>query len=196
MKQPLAERMKHHAAFGVTLTIPDPFLAELFASQPLDYLMVDTEHSAISIESLQAYLIGLRTSEATILVRVPHNDATTIGQALDLGADGVVVPHIDTADDCRAAVAAAYYPPLGHRGYGPRRAARLASAAAPYLASANSNVCLIVMLETVVAVENLTEILAVPGLGGVIVGAGDLAASLGLLGDQQHADVIAAIDRI
>jgi 2-keto-3-deoxy-L-rhamnonate aldolase RhmA len=183
------------AAFGVTLTIPDPFVAEVFAAQSFDFLLVDTEHSAIAAGQLQNQLIGLRCASGAALVRVGHNAPSAIMQALDLGAEGVVVPHVETAAEGAVAVGSAYYPPLGTRGVGPRRAGRLLPPGS-YLATANERTMLIAMLETERGVANAAEIVRVDGLGGVIVGAADLAASLGHLGDPGHRDVVAAIDEI
>jgi 4-hydroxy-2-oxoheptanedioate aldolase len=126
VKTSLAERFRTgSAAFGVSLTVPDPFLAEVCAAQPLDFFMLDTEHSPISMFQLQNQLIALRTATANLLVRIPENNPTKIMQVLDMGADGVVVPHVENADECAAAVGAALYPPHGSRGIGPRRAGRL-----------------------------------------------------------------------
>jgi 2-keto-3-deoxy-L-rhamnonate aldolase RhmA len=196
VKKALAERLRDGSAtFGVSLTIPDPFVAEMYAAQPLDFLMIDTEHSPISLFQLQTQLIALRTATATLLVRIPKNDPTTIMQVLDLGADGVVVPHIETEDECALAVDAALYPPTGSRGVGPRRAARLQDRAT-YFRRANARTAILIMIESRLGIENLDAILAVDALTGVVIGEADLAASLGRLGDAEHPDVVAAIDTI
>ena len=116
-------------------------------------------------------------------------------QALDLGAQGVVVPHVETGGECAAAVSAAMYPPRGTRGVGPRRAARLGGRET-YFRRANADTFVGVMIESGPAVENIDEILAIQGLGGVLIGAADLAASLGHLNQPQHDDVVKAIDHI
>lgn len=196
MGNQLATRLRAgRPSFGVSLTIPDPFVAEVLAFAPLDFLMLDSEHSPMSLYQLQTQLIALRTSAASLLVRIPHAEPSVIMQMLDLGADGVVVPHLETAAECAVAVDAAYYPPRGSRGVGPRRAARLAGGQSAYFDQA-SDVLLIGMLETARGVENLDEILAVPGLGGLTIGQADLSASLGHLGEPDHPDVTAALDRI
>jgi 2-keto-3-deoxy-L-rhamnonate aldolase RhmA len=182
-------------AFGVTLTIADPFVAEVMAAQAFDFLMIDTEHSPMSAYQLQTQLIALRTSRAAILVRVPEHDENALMQALDLGAEGVVVPHVETGAECAAAVRAALYPPRGARGVGPRRAARLTDRDT-YFRRANDDTFVGVMLESEAAVHNIDDILAVPGLGGVIIGTEDLAASLRRLNDVQHDDVTKAIEQI
>jgi 4-hydroxy-2-oxoheptanedioate aldolase len=183
------------AAYGATLTIADPFLGEVIAAQPFDFLLVDMEHSPISHYQLQTQLIALRSSAATILVRVPHNDPTTIMQVLDLGAQGVVVPQVETGEQCAIAVGAAYYPPAGTRGVGPRRAARLGDRAS-YFARATAETFVAVMIESRAGIDNIDDILATEHLGGVIVGVADLSASLGQLNNSEHRDVVNAIDLI
>ena len=121
----VSKRFHNRVSIGITVTIPDPFLAEVIAARDLDFVMIDNEHSAMSSYQLQNYLIGLRTSKAVTLVRVPHNDPVPIMQALDLGADGVVVPHIESREEIAKAVDACYYPSIGNRGVGPRRASRI-----------------------------------------------------------------------
>jgi 2-keto-3-deoxy-L-rhamnonate aldolase RhmA len=165
------------------------------AAQAFDFLMIDTEHSPMSSYQLQNQLIALRGSQAAILVRVPEHDENAVMQALDLGAGGVVIPHVETGDECAVAVRAALYPPRGTRGVGPRRAARLTNRDR-YFRRANDDTFIGVMLESGPAVENIDDILAVPGLGGVIIGTEDLAASLGHLNDVRHDDVAKAIEQI
>jgi 2-keto-3-deoxy-L-rhamnonate aldolase RhmA len=197
VKAPLGDRLDMgSAAFGVTLTIPDPFVAEVFSAQPLDFLMLDTEHSPMSLYQLQTQLIALRTAQAAVLVRVAHHEPTSVMQVLDLGADGVVIPQVDTAEACQRAVRSALYPPAGDRGVGPRRAARLGGDRSAYLRDANSRTFVAVMVESVTGVANIDAILQVKGLGGVIIGAADLSASLGHLDGPQHEDVRQAIDQI
>jgi 2-keto-3-deoxy-L-rhamnonate aldolase RhmA len=192
----LAEQLAGgRAAFGITLTIADPFVAEVMAGQSFDFLMIDMEHSPISGYQLQTQLIALRTSRAALLVRVPLQEETAIMQALDLGAQGVVVPHVETGGECAAAVSAAMYPPRGTRGVGPRRAGRLGDRET-YFRRANADTFVGVMIESGPAVENIDDILAVQGLSGVLIGAADLAASLGHLNQPQHDDVAKAIDHI
>lgn len=116
-------------------------------------------------------------------------------QALDLGAEGIVIPHVETGGDCAGAVRAALYPPRGTRGVGPRRAARLTDRET-YFRRANDDTFVGVMIESESAVDNIDDILAVPGLGGVIIGTEDLAASLGHLNDVRHDDVAKAVEQI
>jgi 2-keto-3-deoxy-L-rhamnonate aldolase RhmA len=180
-------------ALGVSLTVPDPFVSEIVGAADFDFVMIDTEHSPIAIDQLQIMLIALRSSLSTTLVRPAANDPVLIKQILDLGAEGLIVPEVDDAASCAAAVAAARYPPRGRRGFGPRRAARLDGGRQAYLARADEEVAVLVMIESAAAVASIDAILKTPGLDGIMVGPADLAASMGHLGDPSHADVRAAI---
>ena len=102
-------------AFGVSLTIGDPFVAELVGGAGLDFVMIDAQHAPLPVDSLQAMLIAMRTSPSTLLVCTAGNDATVIGQILDIGAEGVIVPDVTDRNSCLAAVSAARYAPAGSR---------------------------------------------------------------------------------
>ena len=180
-------------ALGVSLTIADPFVAEVIGGAGFDFVLIDTEHAPITVDQLQVLLIALRTSASTVFVRPAANDATLIKQILDLGAEGLVVPEVYDAATCADAVAAARYPPLGRRGFGPRRAARLEGGRPAYIARANDEVAVFVMVESADAVANIDALLQTPGLDGVMVGPADLAVTMGHLNDFTHPDVPARI---
>jgi 2-keto-3-deoxy-L-rhamnonate aldolase RhmA len=183
-------------ALGVSLTIPDSFVAEMVGAAAFDFVLIDTEHAPIGVGDLQNMLIALRGSASTSFVRPVANDAALIKQILDLGAEGVIVPEVRSAADCAAAVAATRYPPAGVRGFGPRRAARLDGGRPAYLSRADDEIAAFVMIEHPDAVDDIDAILATPGLDGIMVGPADLGASMGHLTDPGHADVQAAIDRV
>lgn len=180
-------------ALGVSVTVPDPFVTEVVGAAGFDFVLIDTEHSPIATDQLQMMLIALRSSESTVLVRPVANDPALIKQILDLGAEGLVVPEVDDAASCAAAIAAARYPPLGRRGFGPRRAARLEGGRPAYLARANEEVAVLVMIESAAAVAGIDAILKTPGLDGIMVGPADLAVTMGYLGNLGHPDVHDAI---
>lgn len=186
----LLERLhRRSTAYGTSLWMADPFFAEIIGDVEFDFVLIDTEHSAISPHQLQNLLIALRGSPAAKLIRTSSNDPTTIMQFLDFGADGVVVPHVETASECERAVRSTRYPPGGHRGFGPRRAARIASSRATYLMNANEQVLVFVMIESELGIQNLDEIVSVAGLSGVVIGPADLATSMGYVGEADHPDV-------
>lgn len=184
------------AVIGSVLSTPEPFIAEIMGAANFDFLLIDTEHSPLSIYDLQNVLIALRSTQSTVIVRAPWNDPVAVKQILDVGADGVIFPWINSRAECEAAVSAAKYPPDGLRGAGPRRAGRLAGGMANYFRRANDEVLVLAQIEQAVAVERLDEILTTPGLDGIMVGPADLAASMGHLQELEHPEVEAMIQRI
>jgi 4-hydroxy-2-oxoheptanedioate aldolase len=181
---------------GMWVCSGSPLVAEICAGAGLDWLLIDMEHSPAGLESVVAQLQAVASSAVTTVVRVPIGDAVIIKQVLDLGAQNLIVPMVDTAEQAAEVVAAVRYPPRGRRGVGSAlaRSARW-NRVEGYLANADAHVSLIVQVETVEGVRNAAEIAAVDGVDGVFVGPADLAASMGLLGQQTHPDVVAAVTR-
>ncbi len=184
------------AVVGSVISLPDPFVAEVMASVGFDFIIIDTEHCPITINELQNILIALRPTESTIIVRAAWNDVVMIKQILDVGAEGIIVPWVNSDEEAKQAVAAAKYPPLGIRGCGPRRAARFSASRDEYLAKANDNILVLGQIETVQAVENLDAILQVDGLDGIMVGPADLACSMGYIHDLENSAVDEMIGHI
>jgi 2-dehydro-3-deoxyglucarate aldolase/4-hydroxy-2-oxoheptanedioate aldolase len=181
---------------GTVVTFTDPAVTEALA-EGLDFLWLDAEHGALSIDQVQGHLLAARASGAAMLVRVAWNDPVLIKPVLDAGADGVIVPLVRTADDVRRAVAGCKYPPEGVRGYGPRRPSHYGRRGGPdYIRAANAAVLTVVQVEHIDAVNNLDDILAVPGLSALLIGPQDLAGSLGHAGEPRHPEVLRAIDTI
>ena len=160
----------------------------------LDWLLIDMEHSPNGLEGVLAQLQAVAAYPITPVVRVPSADPVTIKQVLDLGAQNLLVPMISSAAEAREAVAAVHYPPLGRRGVGSAlaRSARW-NRVDDYLARAGEHVSLFVQIETVAGVAAAADIAGVDGVDGVFVGPSDLAASMGLLGQQSHPDVVRAV---
>lgn len=181
---------------GCAHMIQDESVTETLRHSDLDFLLVDMQHVAVTIETLQRTLIALQPTGLSVLVRPLWNDTALIGQILDAGAAGVIVPMVNTAEHARGAVAAVKYPPEGVRSWGSRRAALSYDSVEAYAHHANDNAVVIVQVETQEAIDNLPETLSVPGLSGVMVGPADLAISLGYMHDRQHADVIKAIEGV
>jgi 2-keto-3-deoxy-L-rhamnonate aldolase RhmA len=181
---------------GTVISLTDPTVTEALC--PLfDFLWIDMEHSVLSLEAVQAHVMAARGSTAAPLVRVPWNDPVLIKPVLDLGATGVIVPMVRTADDVRRAVAACLYPPEGIRGFGPRRPSQYGRLGGPdFCREANAKVLPVVQIEHIDAVENIDEILAVPGLASIAFGPNDLAGSMGLTGQPRHPNVLRAIDSV
>ena len=184
------------AVIGSTLSLPDPFVAEIMGQAGFDFLLIDTEHVPLSVHQLQTVLIGAYPSESTMIVRAPWNDPVAVKQVLDVGVEGVVFPWINSRAECEAAVAATRFPPHGIRGFGPRRASRLHPGELDYTRAADDNLLVLAQIERIEAVERLDEILTTPGLDGIMVGPADLAISMGHLHDMDNPEVEPVIRRI
>lgn len=181
---------------GLWLSLADPYCTEICATAGFDWVLVDNEHSPNDARSTLAALQVVAGYPAThAVVRVLQGDPALIKQVLDLGAQTVLVPMVDTAEQAAAMVRAMRYPPQGMRGVGASaaRASRW-SQNAGYLQGANDEVALLVQAETATALANLEAICAVDGVDGVFIGPADLAASMGHLGNAAHPEVQGAID--
>lgn len=183
-------------AIGSVITIPDLVLVEVMGATDVDFLIVETEHSAIGVGQLQTMLIALGTSASSVFVRVPHLDIVSVKQALDIGAEGIIVPNVSTADQCRQLVDMVRYFPMGSRGLGPRRASRLHGDRNDYLRRANEEVLAMPMIESAEAVDNIEAMLQVPGIDAVILGPYDLAATMGHMMEVDHPDVDKSLMRV
>lgn len=162
---------------GLACHTGDPHVAETLALGGFDYLYLDQQHSVGALASPVEMLRATARTGTTPLVRVAANDPVLIGQALDAGAEGVIVPAVESADDAHRAVAATRYPPDGGRSWGPTRSA-FGLGSDP--TTVNGEVLCLVMIESAEGVARAETIAAVPGVHGVYIGPGDLAVSLGL----------------
>jgi len=181
---------------GTGISFSDPTITEALCGL-LDFVWIDMEHAPLSIETVQAHVMATKGSGTTPLVRVSWNDPVIIKPVLDIGAAGVIVPLIRTADDARRAVAACRYPPEGIRGYGPRRPSNYArQGGTAFCRSANESMIVIVQIEHIDAVNNLDEILSVQGLTAIVVGPNDLSGSMGHMGEPRHPTVLKAIETV
>lgn len=182
---------------GMWVCSGSPLLAEVAAGSGLDWLLIDMEHSANTLESVQVQLQAVAAYPVTPLVRAPFNDQVAIKQILDLGAQNLIVPMVSSAEEARAAVAATRYPPEGVRGVGSAlaRSARW-NRVDRYLQESAEHTSLTVQIETTAGVEAAAEIAAVDGVDAVFVGPSDLSSSMGLLGQQTHPDVVGAVKSV
>src|SRR5262245_666797 len=181
---------------GTAISFSDPTVSEALCDT-LDFIWVDMEHNPHSLETVQAHIMATKGSDATPIVRVPWNDPVLIKPVLDIGAAGVIVPMIRTADDTRLAVSACRYPPEGIRGFGPRRPSNYGRMGGPEFCKAeNEAMITIVQIEHIDAVNNIESILAVPGLTSILIGSNDLSGSMGHMGEPRHPEVLRAIDTV
>jgi 4-hydroxy-2-oxoheptanedioate aldolase len=181
---------------GVWLSLANTHTAELLANAGFDWVCVDLQHGLLDYGDLRHMLPAISTSQATPIVRVSGNHPAEIMKVLDVGAMGVIVPLVNNRAEAAAAVAACRYPPLGGRSFGPIRAALAGGLG--YTQEANDEIVCIVMIETREGLDNLEEIVATPGLGGVYIGPSDLAYALGLppKGDTDTPIHLETVERI
>lgn len=191
-----AALLRREVCLGGWIQIGHPAVAEIFARAGFAWVAVDCEHTDIDLPQAAALMRGLQGRGAVPFVRVRENQPLAIRQALDLGAQGVIVPLVHTADDARAAVRAAKYPPHGERGFAFTRANNHGADFDAYVAAANEQVAVVAMIESRQGIENITSILAVEGVDGVFVGPYDLSGSYGVPGQLEHSTVLAAQDRV
>lgn len=172
---------------GAAVSFSDPTASEILCGAGLDFLWIDMEHAALSLDAVQAHIMAAELHSTAALVRVPSNEPVVIKQVLDLGASGIIIPMVRTAGEARDAVAATRYPPEGVRGWGPRRASHYGRIPGPAVAEeANRSVLVVVQIEHIDAVRKLDEILDVPGIDAIYFGTSDLAGSMGLPPEAPH----------
>lgn len=172
-----ARARRREPVVGYWITLDSPLLTERLAGAGFDYVVLDSQHGELDGRAQQAGLLAIDAANgAAGLVRVEANHPTPIGRALDLGAAGVIVPLINSADEAAAAVAASRYPPLGIRSFGPIRS-DLRIGTEP--AKINNTVLVLAMIETADGLANVEAIAATPGLDGIYVGPSDLSLGLG-----------------
>jgi len=183
-------------SLGVTIISGSSVIAELLSRAGFDWLWLEMEHNTVGDQDVLSMLQATNGAEVSTIVRVPWNDKTLIKRAVDAGPDAILVPLVNTREEAEAAVRAMKYPPLGERGAGLARAEAWGLSLGEYYASANDEVLTFVMIEHRMAVENIDEILAVPGIDGLMIGALDLSGSMNLLGQTDHPEVEAAVQRV
>lgn len=184
-------------AVGVWVASTDPSAAEIVAGHAWDFIIVESEHVCFNPETVRTALMGVNTFDRAAIVRVPWRSEHHIKYALDTGAAGVLVPRIETPEQAAEAISYTRYPPKGRRGFAPQRVSNYARALKEYAADADKVLCLF-MLETVSAVEQIDEICALDGLGGLLIGPADLAVDLGLMDHigEDHPRLREAIDHV
>ena len=178
---------------GTWLMSGAPSTAEALGCAGFDFLVVDMEHVPLDVADMIEILRTVAGTPAQAIVRPPWNDMVTVKRTLDAGAQSLMFPFVQNADEARRAVAFTRYPPAGVRGVAATHRGSRYGTIANYLKRANDEVCVIVQIETPAALERLEEIAAVPGVDSIFVGPGDLSASMGHLGDIAHAEVQAKL---
>jgi 4-hydroxy-2-oxoheptanedioate aldolase len=182
-------------SFGLWQGIPDSSVAEIGAGAGFDWVLIDAEHGPFDLRSVMSHLQAVEPYPVSALVRPVEGSTALIKQLLDIGAQTLLVPMVDSAEQAQQIVRAAKYPPQGIRGLGTSMArAANWNRTADYLTLANDEICIIVQIETLAGLQNLESIVNVEGVDAVFIGPSDLSAAMGYIGDPGHPDVIAAIE--
>jgi 4-hydroxy-2-oxoheptanedioate aldolase len=189
-KRALAQRQLQ---IGLWSTLCSHIGAEVIAHSGFDWILLDTEHSPNEIPDLVHQLQAMTGGTASPVVRAAWNDPVLIKRILDIGAQSILLPYVQTVEEARRAVQAVRYPPKGSRGVSGSSRASQYGRVKDYLNRADEEICLIVQIETRAALEQLESIAAVEGVDGVFIGPADLSASLGHIGQLQHPETQAAL---
>lgn len=187
---------KKETLIGSWLTLPSSAIAEIMAKSNVDWLAVDMEHSALTVDQCQELIRVIDLSGVIPFVRVGQNDKHQIKRVMDLGAKGVIVPMVNSEQEAKDAVEAVKYAPEGHRGVGLFRAHDYGVSFEKYMKWVEKESIVIVQIEHIDAVNNLESILKVKGVDGFIVGPYDLSSSLGVPGDFEHKKMLRAMEKI
>jgi 4-hydroxy-2-oxoheptanedioate aldolase len=182
-------------SFGLWQGIPDPSVAEIGAGAGFDWVLIDAEHGPFDLRSVLSHLQAVEPYPVSALVRPVEGSTALIKQLLDIGAQTLLIPMVDCAEQAQQIVRAAKYPPQGIRGLGTSMArAANWNRTVDYLTQANDEICVIVQIETLAGLQNLETIVNVDGVDAVFIGPSDLSAAMGHIGNPGHPDVIAAIE--
>jgi 2-keto-3-deoxy-L-rhamnonate aldolase RhmA len=179
--------------YGLWSTLPSPSITEMAVSAGLDWVAIDAEHGSFDWSGIERHVRATVRSSTVLIVRVSELNISLFKRSLDIGADGVAVPFINTADQMRRAVEYAQYPPHGVRAVGGDRATCWGQCFAAHVAEANDNVLVLPNLETLEAAKNLADILKVPGVDAYFFGPADFSASAGYAGQWEGPGVAQAL---
>lgn len=193
LKQKFAE---NRLTIGSWITLAHPAIAEIMSKAGFDWLVVDLEHSVITIREAEELIRIIDLCGVVPLVRLSANDPVQIKRVMDAGAHGVIVPMVNSATEAEQAISAVRYPPQGRRGVGLARAQGYGNNFEQYLNWVNEEAVVIVQIEHIDAVNNLEAILSIDGVDGFIVGPYDLSGSLGVPGQFEHPLMEEAMERI
>lgn len=182
------------AQIGLWASLCSNIATEVIAGAGFDWILIDTEHAPNELPLVFSQLQSLVGGTAAPVVRPAWNDAVLMKRLLDVGVQNFLVPYVQTPEEARAAVAATRYPPQGVRGVAVTHRANQYGRVTDYFKRANDEICVLLQIETRLALENLEAIAAVEGVDGLFIGPSDLAAALGHLGNNGHPEVRAAIE--
>jgi 4-hydroxy-2-oxoheptanedioate aldolase len=183
-------------AIGGWVVSDDPTTTEIMADVGFDFIVVDTEHAPQTATGVQAHMMALKDTSATGVVRVLWNDFVRVKQALDVGAEGIIFPWVNTVGQAEAAVRSTRYPPRGNRGWGPRRAIRFAEDPMDYFRHAEENILVLCQIESSEALDNAEAIARVDGVDALMIGPADFSIGLGVPLDWDCEAFMAGVRRV
>jgi len=181
--------MKRKVSIGSWITVNNPSIAEIMADGGFDWLCVDLEHSSIDYADVQQIILAIQSKGIQAFVRVGENNARIIKRVLDAGADGIIVPSVNSALEAKRAVDAVKYPPHGKRGVGLARAQGYGFGFEQYLEKKIKSIKLIAQIEHINAIQELDAIIQTEGIDGTFIGPYDLSGSMGKLGQWNEPEV-------
>jgi 2-dehydro-3-deoxyglucarate aldolase/4-hydroxy-2-oxoheptanedioate aldolase len=183
VKQEFRQRLEGgDLLIGAFMTLPSPEIAEIFAEVGFDWLFIDMEHTTLDVQDVQRIYQAVGDKCACV-VRVPDKGEAWLKKVLDAGADGVIIPHVHTAEEVRQIVDTCLYPPDGSRSVGMSRAQKYGLGFEGYVKKANTTIAIIPQIEHIDGVKKIEEIVEVPGISAIFIGPYDLSGSLGKLGE-------------
>ena len=180
---------------GLWHSLSSHLAVEILADSGFDWILIDTEHAPNEVPMVLAQLQAMSGATAHAVVRPAWNDQVIIKRLLDVGAQSLLIPYVETEEEAKRAVQSTRYPPEGFRGFASQARASRYGRIKGYHAAANAEICLLLQVETKRGLENLERIARVEGVDGVFVGPGDLSAALGYLGEPNHPEVVKTIDK-
>ena len=177
--------------FGTHCACTDPVFYELCGGMDYDYVWIDNEHGGMTSPMVTNAILATNAGGLAAMVRVVNHSVDSIKPVLEAGPDAMIFPMVNTAEQARFLVDICKYPPMGHRGFGPQRAIGYGTMSLDeYMAQANDSIMLIMQCESKESVDNLEEILAVPGVDGIICGPMDMSGSINKLGQLDDPEVM------
>lgn len=204
MTSAIAEEMKNRTlksklkgnkiTIGSWITIGHPSIAEIMGNAGFEWLTIDMEHNSIDPAMMQTMIATIQSKDIAALIRVPKNEEVVIKHTMDAGADGVIVPMINSREDAIQAVNYVKYPPEGKRGVGLSRAQNYGLGFDEYKNWLKDHVVIVAQIEHIDGIHNITEIILTPGIDAVMIGPYDLSASLGYPGEYNRNEVRDALD--
>jgi len=193
----LKQKLKNNElTIGSWIMMGNQMSVEVMALAGFEWLVVDIEHTSISMETAQMLITTIQANNMKALVRVSKNEEVVIKKVLDMGADGIIVPMVNSKEDAKQAVGFAKYPPFGKRGVGLYRASKYGIGFEEYKKWVDEELVIIAQIEHIDAVNQIDEIIQVEGIDGTIIGPYDLSGSMGFPGEFEREDVKDAITKV